>query len=181
MTVPFLGLFSASKDTTLSAPSNVSLPKTLIMVGVSSTTFVLSALMSTTGVTVKSTVWLTLSPLGSLAVNVIVSLPFQSAVGVMVATPLTIEIWMLLLPETENSSEESESLNTSFKSIVYVSKSSDNTWSAMAFSTVGASLTRFTTKLSLSLAVGLTPSDTDALIVRSLRLSSSLLTASTPA
>ncbi|EVT76350.1 hypothetical protein D032_4872B, partial [Vibrio parahaemolyticus V14/01] len=36
-------------------------------------------------------------------------------------------------------------------------------------------------KLSLSLAVGLTPSDTDALIVRFLRLSSSLLTESTPA
>ncbi len=127
MTVPFLGPFSASRDTTLSLPSNVSLPKTLMIVGVSSTTFVLSALMSTTGATVKFTVWLTLSPLGSVAVKVNASEPFQSAVGEMVATPFTIEIWMLLLPETENSSEESVSLNTSFKSIVYVSKSSDNT------------------------------------------------------
>ncbi|ETJ85187.1 hypothetical protein D029_4739B, partial [Vibrio parahaemolyticus 970107] len=90
-------------------PSNVSLPKTFMIVGVSSTTVALSATMSATGATVKFTVWLMLSPLGSLAVNVIVSLPFQSAVGVMVATPLTIEIWMLLLPDTENSSEESVS------------------------------------------------------------------------
>ncbi len=152
-----------------------------MMVGVSSTTVALSATMSATGATVKFTVWLMLSPLGSVALNVRISEPFQSAVGLMVTMPFSIETNTLLLPDTENSSEESESLNTSFKSIVYASKSSDNTWSAMAFSTVGASLTRFTTKLSLSLAVGLTPSDTDALIVRSLRLSSSLLTASTPA
>ncbi|KGT34655.1 hypothetical protein HC02_15495 [Vibrio parahaemolyticus] len=74
--------------------------------------------MSTTGATVKSTVWLTLSPFGSVAVNVKVSEPFQSAVGEMVAMPFSIETNTLLLPDTEKFSAESLSLNASFKSIV---------------------------------------------------------------
>ncbi|EVU10416.1 hypothetical protein D046_8243B, partial [Vibrio parahaemolyticus V-223/04] len=83
--------------------------------------------MSATGATVKFTGWLTLSPLGSVAVKVRVSEPFQSAVGVIVAMPLTIATWMLLLPETLNvnsPSTLSTSLKAVFRSIVYGVKSS---------------------------------------------------------
>ncbi|HHF0493553.1 TPA: hypothetical protein ACPHT0_004484, partial [Vibrio alginolyticus] len=68
----------------------------------SSTTVALSATMSATGATAKFTVWLTLSPPGSVAVKVNASEPFQSAVGLMVAMPFSIETLTLLLPETLN-------------------------------------------------------------------------------
>ncbi|KLI69880.1 hypothetical protein AAW26_23690 [Vibrio alginolyticus] len=76
------------------------------MVGVSSTTFARSDSISATGATIKFTVWLTLSPLGSVAVKVNASEPFQSAVGLIVAMPFSIDTNTLLLPDTEHTLTE---------------------------------------------------------------------------
>jgi len=91
-----------------------------------------------------------------VAVKVSVSEPFQSAVGLMVAIPFSIETFTLLLPETlklSSPSTLSTSLKAVFRSIVYGVKSSAKVWSAMLLSTTGVSFTAFTVTLTVASSV----------------------------
>ncbi len=97
-TLPFAGAVVA---VTVGVPSKLSLVSTAMMVAVSSTTeTAVSSVISATAATAKTTSWLMFNPPASVAVKVRVSLPFQSAVVVIVAMPEAILTLILVFPET---------------------------------------------------------------------------------
>ncbi len=67
---------------TVGVPSKLSLPRTLMVTGLSSVVLTLSLVMSTTALTVRLMTWVVALPSSSVTVTVKLSAPCQSATGV---------------------------------------------------------------------------------------------------